>query len=249
MVSREREPGSRRERYRVHSDQLVRDVRRPRQHPTRWEDTLRDGVAASARTPRRAAADGDPRLLRVPAEGAGRHDGALARPPQEATSRRNGRIDPGHRDRRPGRLRPADAKSGPTRRRARRAPWSQVHRGFVERSGAGDHLADPVAGSRRRDGWRTVARPPHAVGQPHQGGRPAAVVSPRIPARRAIRQRSSPWDAPPGPSPTVRPSRAGARAAGAGPGYPAATGRVSPRPPPAPSSPRPDRPPTSGSAR
>ncbi|MFJ9869929.1 GbsR/MarR family transcriptional regulator [Streptomyces sp. NPDC101165] len=45
MVSREREPGSRRERYRVHSDQWYEALTNREAIIKRWEDALRDGVA------------------------------------------------------------------------------------------------------------------------------------------------------------------------------------------------------------
>lgn len=44
MVGREREPGSRRERYRVHSDQWYEALTRRDSIMTRWEATLREGV-------------------------------------------------------------------------------------------------------------------------------------------------------------------------------------------------------------
>ncbi|MFE1174961.1 GbsR/MarR family transcriptional regulator [Streptomyces sp. NPDC058773] len=44
MVSREREPGSRRDRYRVHSDQWYEALARRDNVLTRWEGTLREGV-------------------------------------------------------------------------------------------------------------------------------------------------------------------------------------------------------------
>lgn len=44
MVSREREPGSRRERYRVHNDQWYETFSRRDQVLVRWENTLRAGV-------------------------------------------------------------------------------------------------------------------------------------------------------------------------------------------------------------
>ncbi|WP_435244860.1 GbsR/MarR family transcriptional regulator [Streptomyces sioyaensis] len=44
MVSREREPGSRRDRYRVHSDQWYEALARRDNALTRWEGTLREGV-------------------------------------------------------------------------------------------------------------------------------------------------------------------------------------------------------------
>jgi DNA-binding transcriptional regulator GbsR (MarR family) len=46
MVSREREPGSRRERYRVHGDQWYETISRRDQLLTRWENVLRAGVSA-----------------------------------------------------------------------------------------------------------------------------------------------------------------------------------------------------------
>ncbi|MEU0985868.1 MarR family transcriptional regulator [Streptomyces sp. NPDC005953] len=46
MVSREREPGSRRERYRVHSDQWYEALGNRDQIVKRWEDTMREGVAS-----------------------------------------------------------------------------------------------------------------------------------------------------------------------------------------------------------
>ncbi|MEU5977525.1 MarR family transcriptional regulator [Streptomyces sp. NPDC047315] len=49
MLSREREPGSRRERYRVHSDQWYEAITSREQIIKRWEDTLRDGVASVGR--------------------------------------------------------------------------------------------------------------------------------------------------------------------------------------------------------
>ncbi|EFF92217.1 MarR family transcriptional regulator [Streptomyces sp. e14] len=44
MVSREREPGSRRERYRVHSDQWYEALTNRDAVIKRWERALRDGV-------------------------------------------------------------------------------------------------------------------------------------------------------------------------------------------------------------
>ncbi|MEU3793691.1 MarR family transcriptional regulator [Streptomyces fructofermentans] len=44
MVSREREPGSRRERYRVHSDQWYEAVTSRDAVLKRWEQSLREGV-------------------------------------------------------------------------------------------------------------------------------------------------------------------------------------------------------------
>ncbi|MER7043955.1 GbsR/MarR family transcriptional regulator [Streptomyces jumonjinensis] len=46
MVSREREPGSRRERYRVHSDQWYEALGNRDQMIKKWEDTLREGVGS-----------------------------------------------------------------------------------------------------------------------------------------------------------------------------------------------------------
>lgn len=46
LVSREREPGSRRERYRVHSDQWYEAITNREVIIKRWEDGLRDGVVA-----------------------------------------------------------------------------------------------------------------------------------------------------------------------------------------------------------
>jgi DNA-binding transcriptional regulator GbsR (MarR family) len=46
MVSREREPGSRRERYRVHSDQWYEVLTSREAIIKRWEDALREGVAS-----------------------------------------------------------------------------------------------------------------------------------------------------------------------------------------------------------
>ncbi|AVH57443.1 MULTISPECIES: GbsR/MarR family transcriptional regulator [Streptomyces] len=46
MVSREREPGSRRERYRVHSDQWYEALTNREAIMKRWEDALREGVAS-----------------------------------------------------------------------------------------------------------------------------------------------------------------------------------------------------------
>ena len=45
LVSREREPGSRRERYRVHSDQWYEALTNREAIIKRWEDALREGVA------------------------------------------------------------------------------------------------------------------------------------------------------------------------------------------------------------
>ncbi|CAL9481873.1 hypothetical protein SUDANB58_03072 [Streptomyces sp. enrichment culture] len=45
MVSREREPGSRRERYRVHADQWYEALTNREAVLKRWEDALREGVA------------------------------------------------------------------------------------------------------------------------------------------------------------------------------------------------------------
>ncbi|MEU9114877.1 MarR family transcriptional regulator [Streptomyces sp. NPDC048483] len=50
MVGREREPGSRRDRYRVHSDQWYEALTRRDSVLTRWEATLRDGVASLGET-------------------------------------------------------------------------------------------------------------------------------------------------------------------------------------------------------
>ncbi|MFF1440664.1 GbsR/MarR family transcriptional regulator [Streptomyces sp. NPDC058295] len=44
LVSREREPGSRRERYRVHSDQWFEALTNREAIIKRWEDALREGV-------------------------------------------------------------------------------------------------------------------------------------------------------------------------------------------------------------
>ena len=44
MVTREREPGSRRERYRVHSNQWYEALTSRDSVLKRWEDTLREGV-------------------------------------------------------------------------------------------------------------------------------------------------------------------------------------------------------------
>ncbi|MFF0445893.1 GbsR/MarR family transcriptional regulator [Streptomyces sp. NPDC004609] len=46
MVSREREPGSRRERYRVHTNQWYEALTSRDQMMHRWEETLREGVAS-----------------------------------------------------------------------------------------------------------------------------------------------------------------------------------------------------------
>ncbi|MFF7703198.1 GbsR/MarR family transcriptional regulator [Streptomyces lydicus] len=46
MVSREREPGSRRDRYRVHNDQWYEALTRRNDLLTRWENTLREGVSS-----------------------------------------------------------------------------------------------------------------------------------------------------------------------------------------------------------
>ncbi|MEU0740656.1 MarR family transcriptional regulator [Streptomyces sp. NPDC006134] len=45
MVSREREPGSRRERYRVHADQWYEALTNREAVLKRWEDALREGIA------------------------------------------------------------------------------------------------------------------------------------------------------------------------------------------------------------
>ncbi|MGW0841125.1 GbsR/MarR family transcriptional regulator [Streptomyces sp. NPDC002787] len=45
LVSREREPGSRRERYRVHSEQWYEALTNREALIKRWEDALREGVA------------------------------------------------------------------------------------------------------------------------------------------------------------------------------------------------------------
>ncbi|MFJ9849470.1 GbsR/MarR family transcriptional regulator [Streptomyces sp. NPDC101150] len=50
MVGREREPGSRRDRYRVHSDQWYEALTRRDSVITRWEATLRDGVESLGET-------------------------------------------------------------------------------------------------------------------------------------------------------------------------------------------------------
>ncbi|OAH16460.1 GbsR/MarR family transcriptional regulator [Streptomyces jeddahensis] len=46
LVSREREPGSRRERYRVHSDQWYEALTNREALIKRWEDALREGVSS-----------------------------------------------------------------------------------------------------------------------------------------------------------------------------------------------------------
>ncbi|OXS33966.1 GbsR/MarR family transcriptional regulator [Streptomyces sp. XY006] len=46
MVSREREPGSRRERYRVHGDQWYEALTNREAVIKRWESALREGVAS-----------------------------------------------------------------------------------------------------------------------------------------------------------------------------------------------------------
>ncbi|MFF0509663.1 GbsR/MarR family transcriptional regulator [Streptomyces sp. NPDC004250] len=52
MVSREREPGSRRERYRVHSNQWYEALTNRETIIKRWESALREGVASlGAETP------------------------------------------------------------------------------------------------------------------------------------------------------------------------------------------------------
>ncbi|MBQ1092154.1 GbsR/MarR family transcriptional regulator [Streptomyces sp. B93] len=50
LVSREREPGSRRERYRVHSDQWYESLTNRNAIIKRWEDALRDGVTSLGAT-------------------------------------------------------------------------------------------------------------------------------------------------------------------------------------------------------
>ncbi|WP_062645079.1 GbsR/MarR family transcriptional regulator [Streptomyces maremycinicus] len=52
MVAREREPGSRRERYRVHSNQWYEAMTNRESMLKRWEDALREGVTSlGSRTP------------------------------------------------------------------------------------------------------------------------------------------------------------------------------------------------------
>ncbi|MFH9088474.1 GbsR/MarR family transcriptional regulator [Streptomyces sp. NPDC017673] len=46
LVSRERQPGSRRERYRVHSDQWYEALTNRETIIKRWEDALREGVTS-----------------------------------------------------------------------------------------------------------------------------------------------------------------------------------------------------------
>ncbi|EKX66808.1 MarR family transcriptional regulator [Streptomyces ipomoeae] len=46
LVSREREPGSRRERYRVHSEQWYEAITNREALIKRWEDALREGVTS-----------------------------------------------------------------------------------------------------------------------------------------------------------------------------------------------------------
>ncbi|WP_282703176.1 MarR family transcriptional regulator [Streptomyces sp. CC219B] len=46
LVSREREPGSRRERYRVHSDQWYEAITNREAVIKRWQDSLREGVTS-----------------------------------------------------------------------------------------------------------------------------------------------------------------------------------------------------------
>ncbi|MFF9625541.1 GbsR/MarR family transcriptional regulator [Streptomyces griseosporeus] len=46
MLSREREPGSRRERYRVHSDQWYEALTNREAIIRRWEDALREGITS-----------------------------------------------------------------------------------------------------------------------------------------------------------------------------------------------------------
>ncbi|WP_406726308.1 MarR family transcriptional regulator [Streptomyces sp. GD-15H] len=49
MVSREREPGSRRERYRVHGDQWYEALTNREAVIRRWEEALREGVTSLGR--------------------------------------------------------------------------------------------------------------------------------------------------------------------------------------------------------
>ncbi|MER6525599.1 MarR family transcriptional regulator [Streptomyces sp. NPDC001508] len=50
LVSRERQPGSRRERYRVHNDQWYQALTSREAIIKRWEDALREGVASLGAT-------------------------------------------------------------------------------------------------------------------------------------------------------------------------------------------------------
>ncbi len=84
MVSREREPGSRRERYRVHSDQWYEALTNRETILKRWESALSEGVASlGAETPGGSPHGRDAGVLRVPRRGTRRDDGALARAPRE----------------------------------------------------------------------------------------------------------------------------------------------------------------------
>ncbi len=85
MVSREREPGSRRERYRVQGNQWYEALTNREAVLKRWEAALGEGVASlGAGDPCGAAVGGDARVLRVRRRGDRGDDGALAGLPGRA---------------------------------------------------------------------------------------------------------------------------------------------------------------------
>lgn len=85
MVSREREPGSRRDRYVLHNELWYETFTRRDQALTLFEKTLRDGAAGlGADSCGGGADDRDGGVLRVPAGRDARNDGPLARPPRHA---------------------------------------------------------------------------------------------------------------------------------------------------------------------
>lgn len=85
MVGRERDPGSRRDRYRLIDEVWFSTFASRDRVLTRWESTLKEGVRILGEdTPAGCPDRRDGGVLRVPAGGAGRDDGPLARAPQDA---------------------------------------------------------------------------------------------------------------------------------------------------------------------
>lgn len=81
MVSREREPGSRRDRYVLHNELWYETFTRRDQVLTLWEKTLREGAAGlGSDSCGQYAHRRDGRVLRVHAGRAAGHDGPLADP-------------------------------------------------------------------------------------------------------------------------------------------------------------------------
>ncbi len=81
LVSREREPGERRDHYRTSTDTWYEAIARRDAIVARWEQDLAEGIkAVGPGHPGRRPPGGDPPVLRLPARGAGPDPARLARP-------------------------------------------------------------------------------------------------------------------------------------------------------------------------